>query len=968
MAGPLNLESANGYSAEGGNGRCRKKVVDFAEAKVQILFAVPMVLCNVFYFSITLISVMFVGHLGDVRACCFNSCKFMGHCKFCESPLLFSQIGLSGALETLCGQNFGAKMYNMMGIYLQASCIISFLFSIIISIMWVFTEPILVLLNQDPEISRMAALYMKYLIPNLFAYSFLQNILRFVRTQSMVIPLVVFSVIPLGIHFGIAYSLVNKTSLGFKGATMATSISIWISFLSLAMYVVFAKRFKNTWKGWSFESFHYIIRNFKLALPSATMFCLESWAFEILVFLAGLMPNPEITTSLMTICVNTIDIAYMISYGLSAAASTRVSIELGAGNPNRAKHAATVTLKLSILVSLVVVLTLALGHDDKSKDSEQNRTEQIQRPNHCSIHVLATPSKMDRLLKAARSSGSLNLSNRSLRDVPEEIYRSLDSLGEDEKWWEAVELQKLILAHNNIESLKEDLRNLTLLTVLNVSHNKLTDLPAAVGQLSMLKSLDVSFNSIVAIPEEIGSATSLVKFDCANNRIKELPSSLGKCSDLSDLKASNNLITSLPEDLTNCSKLTKLDVEGNKLAALSENLFASSKNLLSSIPENIGCLSRLIRFDLHQNRISSIPPSIAGCSSLAEFYMGNNALSMVPDELGSLSRLGTLDLHSNQLKEYPVGACKLSLSVLDLSNNSLIGLPAELGKMTTLRKLLLSGNPLRTLRSSLVTGPTPALLRYLRSRLSEAEDSEAKSPAKEEVITMATRLSLTSKELSLEGMGLSAVPSEAWESGEILKLNLAKNSIQELPVELSSCLSLQTLILSRNNIKDWPVAILKSLPNLSCLKLDNNPLRQIPSDGFQAIPMLQILDISGNAGSLPENPAFSNLQHLKELYLRRMQLREVPSEIMSLPQLQILGLSQNSLQSIPEGLKNLTSLTELDLSDNNISSLPPELGLLEPSLQVLRLDGNPLRSIRRPILERGTKAVLKYLKDKIPEQ
>ncbi|KHG27243.1 Leucine-rich repeat-containing 40 [Gossypium arboreum] len=332
-----------------------------------------------------------------------------------------------------------------------------------------------------------------------------------------------------------------------------------------------------------------------------------------------------------------------------------------------------------------------------------------------------------------------------------------------------------------------------------------------------------------------------------------------------------------------------------------------------------------------------------------------------------------MELHTEyfkcmQLKEYPVGTCKLSLSVLDLSNNSLTGLPAELGKMTTLRKILLSGNPLRTLRSSLVSGPTPALLRYLRSRLSEAEDSGAQTPAKEEVVTMAARLSLTSKELSLEGMGLSVVPSEAWESGEIIKLNLSKNSIQELPVELSSCSSLQTLVLSSNNIKDWPVAILKSLPNLSCLKLDSNPLRQIPSDGFQAISMIQILDISGNATSLPENPAFSNLPHLKELYLRRMQLREVPSEIMSLCQLQILGLSQNSLQSIPEGFKNLTSLTELDLSDNNISTLPPELGLLEPSLQVLRLDGNPLRSIRRPILDRGTKAVLKYLKDKLPEQ
>ncbi|XP_022142820.1 plant intracellular Ras-group-related LRR protein 6 [Momordica charantia] len=583
---------------------------------------------------------------------------------------------------------------------------------------------------------------------------------------------------------------------------------------------------------------------------------------------------------------------------------------------------------------------------------------------------------MDRALKAARASGSLNLSNRSLSDVPSEVYRSLDAVQADEKWWEAVELQKLILGHNNIESLNEELRNLSSLTVLNVCHNKLSELPAAIGELPALKLLDVSFNSIVKIPEEIGSATSLVKFDCTSNRLKELPSALGRCLDLSDLKASNNSIASLPDELANCSKLTKLDVEGNKLTMISKNLIASwtmltelnaSKNLLNGLPENIGSLSRLIRLNIHQNKISSIPPSIMDCCSLAELYMGNNSVSTLPVEIGALSHLGTLDLHSNQLKEYPVEACKLHLLVLDLSNNSLTGLPAEMGKMTTLRKLLLTGNPIRTLRSSLVSGPTPALLKYLRSRLPENEDLEASSTRKEDVITMAARMSITSKELSLEGQGLSTVPSEVWESCELMKLDLSKNSIQELPVELSSCTSLQTLILSRNKIKDWPGAILKSLPNLVCLKLDNNPLKQIPSDGFQAVSMLQVLDLSANIGSLPEHPTFSSLPLLQELYLRRMRLPEVPSSILDLKHLRILDLSLNSIQLVPEGLKNLVSLTELDLSDNNISMLPPELSLLEPSLQVLKLDGNPLRSIRRAILDKGTKAVLKYLKDKMTE-
>ena len=159
----------------------------------------------------------------------------------------------------------------MLGIYLQASCIISFLFSIIISIMWFYTEPILILLHQDTNIAKTAGLYMRFLIPGLFAYGFLQNILRFLQTQSVVVPIVAFSLIPLVIHIGIAYALVHWTGLGFKGASLATSISLWLSLIILAMYVICNKKFKRTWEGFSVESFHYIFTNLKLALPSAAM-------------------------------------------------------------------------------------------------------------------------------------------------------------------------------------------------------------------------------------------------------------------------------------------------------------------------------------------------------------------------------------------------------------------------------------------------------------------------------------------------------------------------------------------------------------------------------------------------------------------------------------------------------------------------------------------------------------------------
>ncbi|XP_050247603.1 protein DETOXIFICATION 19-like isoform X2 [Quercus robur] len=316
------------------NRGCCKNVLDVVEAKTQLLFSLPMILTNVFCYLITLISVMFAGHLGELElagATLANSWAVVTG--------LAVMIGLSGSLETLCGQGFGAKVYRLLGIYLQASCIISFLFSIIIAIIWFYTEPILILLHQETEIAKTAAHYIRFLIPGLFAYGFVQNILRFIQTQSILWPLVIFTGLPLVIHSGIAYALVHWTSLSFVGAPLAASVSLWLSVLMLAMYVTCTKKFEHTWGGFSLESFQYILPSLKLALLSAAMVCLEYWAFEILVLLAGLLQNSETTTSLIAMCVNTEAIAFMLSYGLSAAASTRVSNELGAGHPNRAKNA-----------------------------------------------------------------------------------------------------------------------------------------------------------------------------------------------------------------------------------------------------------------------------------------------------------------------------------------------------------------------------------------------------------------------------------------------------------------------------------------------------------------------------------------------------------------------------------------------------------------------------------------------------
>lgn len=51
------------------------------------------------------------------------------------------------------------------------------------------------------------------------------------------------------------------------------------------------------------------------------------------------------------------------------------------------------------------------------------------------------------------------------------------------------------------------------------------------------------------------------------------------------------------------------------------------------------------------------------------------------------------------------------------------------------------------------------------------------------------------QELSLGGHGLSVVPPQVWETSDITKVDLSRNSIEELPVQLSSCASFEVRVL-----------------------------------------------------------------------------------------------------------------------------------------------------------------------------
>lgn len=65
-------------------------------------------------------------------------------------------MGLASALDTFCGQSFGAGQYHMLGIHMQRSMLLVTVISVFLAIIWANTEPLLVAMHQDMAISKKA--------------------------------------------------------------------------------------------------------------------------------------------------------------------------------------------------------------------------------------------------------------------------------------------------------------------------------------------------------------------------------------------------------------------------------------------------------------------------------------------------------------------------------------------------------------------------------------------------------------------------------------------------------------------------------------------------------------------------------------------------------------------------------------------------------------------------------------------
>ncbi|KAI3467579.1 hypothetical protein Pfo_024242 [Paulownia fortunei] len=283
------------------------------ESKKLWYLAGPAIFTSLCQYSLGAITQTFAGHVGtlDLAAFSIENSVIAG--------LSFGvMLGMGSALETLCGQAYGAGQIEMLGVYMQRSWVILLTTAFLLMFLYIFALPFLLLIGQTEDISRAAGKFALWMIPQLYAYALNFPIAKFLQAQSKIMAMAWISAVALALHILFSWLLMLKLGWGMAGGAVVLNASWWFIVLAQLVYI-FSGTCGRAWTGFSLRAFQ----------------------------------NLGVFTNILGWTV-------MVAIGFNAAISVRISNELGASHPRTAKFSVLVVVIASFFIGLLISIILLI--------------------------------------------------------------------------------------------------------------------------------------------------------------------------------------------------------------------------------------------------------------------------------------------------------------------------------------------------------------------------------------------------------------------------------------------------------------------------------------------------------------------------------------------------------------------------------------------------------------------------------
>ncbi|NP_001289183.1 solute carrier family 47 member 4 [Danio rerio] len=305
----------------------------------------PLLVCRFLNFLLFFVVTMFCGRLGNTVLAGYAMASATINVTAAATGL-----GLALACDTLVSQTFGSKNLLRVGIILQRGIVILTLFSLPCWALLVNTQPLLLYLGQEPEVARIAQLYVVVYLPAIPAMFLYQLQLSYLQNQGVIKPQMYASAVANVANVIANYFLLYWWDFGVYGSAAANTFAQVFNCFALFCFIRWQKLHEKTWGGWSLEALQDWGSYMKLAIPSTLMTCFEWWIYEVGGFLAGMLSEVDLAAQHVVIMLAYIN--YMIPLGMQGAACVRVGNALGAGET----AAAILTSKVSLISAAVIAI------------------------------------------------------------------------------------------------------------------------------------------------------------------------------------------------------------------------------------------------------------------------------------------------------------------------------------------------------------------------------------------------------------------------------------------------------------------------------------------------------------------------------------------------------------------------------------------------------------------------------------
>ncbi|KAJ7033193.1 MATE efflux family protein [Mycena alexandri] len=319
-----------------------------SELRILTKYSLPVFGTHLLEYSLVMAPVLSIGHLaGGTTALAGIT---LGSMTASVSGFSILQ-GFVTALDTMLPSAWTSSQPNLVGLWSQRMAVIMGAALIPMYLIWFNAEVILLGLKQDPEVARLASLYLRWVSFGLPAYTFNLISRRYFQSQGLfAVPTRIICIVA-PINALLNYILVwgpEPIRLGYIGAPIATACSFnLVSLMNIAYGVFIAPH--TAWQPISRRSFTSLGVLLHLGLSGVGQTASEWWAWELVALAASLLgPVPLATQSILLSSAST---TYQAPYALSVAASVRIGNLLGELNSARAKVAANTSILMALVLS-----------------------------------------------------------------------------------------------------------------------------------------------------------------------------------------------------------------------------------------------------------------------------------------------------------------------------------------------------------------------------------------------------------------------------------------------------------------------------------------------------------------------------------------------------------------------------------------------------------------------------------------